>query len=576
MIIRFLLRRTLSGALTLFVISLTMFILFYVAPNDPARTIAGPQATFDVVEQIQRRLGLDQPLPTRFGQFLGDLVHGDLGYSYYNQRPVRDVIFDRLPITASVAIGAAVMWMVVGIPLGVASARRPGSKRDRAGTAFVLAGLSFPTFVVGLLLLYLLFFRLTLLGIEWFPAAGYVPLTESPFEWARHLFLPWVTIAFSTAATYARLTRGQMLEVFGEDYIRTARAKGLSERRVVYRHALRTAVTPLFTQFGLDVALLLGGLVVTEQVFGLQRDRPPGGRLGRPRRPADHHRHGAPGRHVRGGRQRARRPRLRAPRRTGQDRVMATLRERLATGGPPVLGTWVNTPSPDLVETLGLVGFDVVMCDLEHGEYGTDALPDLLRAARAAGCAAMVRTSHVSAREVAASLDAGADGVLAPGVGSVAEATRRRGGRPLPAARRARGGADGPGRRLRHGAVRRTTASGPRPASSRACRSRDPTGSRPSTGSSASPGSTSSSSARSTCPSISACPGETGHPAVVEAMTDIVERARQRGVATGTWAPTPAAARQWIDAGVRLVTVSSSTALFTTAAAALLAELRPT
>jgi len=268
-IVRFVFRRLLSGALTLFVISLTMFILFYVAPNDPARTIAGPQATFDVVEQIQRRLGLDQPLTTRFGRFLGDLVRGDLGYSYYNQRPVRDVIVDRLPVTASVAIGSAVLWMVVGIPLGVASARRPGSKRDRAGTAFVLAGLSFPTFVVGLLLLYVLFFRLTLLGIEWFPAAGYVPLTESPWQWARHLFLPWVTVAFSTAATYARLTRGQMLEVFNEDYIRTARAKGVPERRVVYRHALRTAVTPLFTQFGLDVALLLGGLVVTEQVFGL-------------------------------------------------------------------------------------------------------------------------------------------------------------------------------------------------------------------------------------------------------------------------------------------------------------------
>ena len=269
MIVRFLLRRTVSGLLTLFVISLLMFILFYVAPNDPARTMAGPQATFDVVEQIQRRLGLDQPLPTRFGRFLGDLAHGDLGYSYYNQRPVLDTILDRLPVTASVAVGAAVLWTITGIPIGVASARRPGSWRDRLGTTFVLAGLSFPTFVVGLLLLYVLFFRLTLLGIEWFPAAGYVPLTEDPWEWARHLILPWITVAFATAATYARLTRGQMLEVFGEDYIRTARAKGLSERRVVYRHGLRSAVTPLFTQFGLDVALLLGGLVVTEQIFGL-------------------------------------------------------------------------------------------------------------------------------------------------------------------------------------------------------------------------------------------------------------------------------------------------------------------
>jgi len=266
---RFVLGRVLSGLLTLFVISLVMFILFYVAPNDPARTIAGPQATFAVVEQIQERLGLDQPLPERFGRFLGDVVRGDLGYSYYNQRPVLDTILGRLPVTASIAAGSAVLWLAVGIPVGITSARRPGSLRDRLGTVFVLVGLSFPTFVVGLLLLYVLFFRLTLIGVEIFPAGGYIPLTENPLEWARHLLLPCITIAFVTAATYARLTRAQMLEVFGEDYIRTARAKGLSERRVVYKHGLRSAITPLFTQFGLDLALLLGGLVVTEQIFGL-------------------------------------------------------------------------------------------------------------------------------------------------------------------------------------------------------------------------------------------------------------------------------------------------------------------
>ena len=270
MTVRFLLRRIVSGVLTMLFICVVMFVLFYVAPNDPARTIAGPQATFDVVDQIRARLGLDQPMPTRFGHFIGDVLHGDLGFSYYTQRPVLDTILDRLPVTASLAIGSAVLFLVVGIPLGVTSARHPGSRRDRFGTVFVLAGLSLPTFVVGLVLLYLLFFRLTLLGIDWFPAGDYVPLTESPYEWARHLILPWLTVAFASAATYARLTRGQMLEVLSEDYIRTARAKGLSESRVVYRHGLRSAVTPLFTQFGLDVALLLGGLVVTEQIFGLQ------------------------------------------------------------------------------------------------------------------------------------------------------------------------------------------------------------------------------------------------------------------------------------------------------------------
>jgi peptide/nickel transport system permease protein len=266
---RFLLRRTTSGLLTMLAISIVMFVLFYVAPNDPARTIAGPQATYAVVEQIQERLGLDQPIHVRYGRYMGGLLQGDLGYSYFNQEPVLSTILRRLPVTASVAAGGALVWLAVGIPIGIASARRPGSLRDRFSTAFVLTGLSFPTFVFGLLLLYVLFFRLTLLGVEIFPAAGYVPLTESPLQWARHLLLPWVTIAFVTAATYARLTRGQLLEVLGQDYIRTARAKGLSERRVVYRHGMRSAITPLFTQFGLDIALLLGGLVVTEQVFGL-------------------------------------------------------------------------------------------------------------------------------------------------------------------------------------------------------------------------------------------------------------------------------------------------------------------
>lgn len=267
---RFVARRIVSAVLTLFVISVVIFVLFYVAPNDPARTIAGPQAKLEVVEQIRQRLGLDRPILERYGTFARGLLRGDLGYSYFNQRPVLDTILSRISITASVAVGGAVLWMLVGIPIGIASARRPGSVRDRLGTIFVLTGLSFPPFVFGFLLLYFLFFRLTLLGIEWFPAAGYVGLLDDPLQWARHMILPWISVAFLTAATYARLTRGQMLEVLGEDYIRTARAKGLSETRVVYRHGLRSAITPLFTQFGLDVAILLGGLVVTEQIFGLQ------------------------------------------------------------------------------------------------------------------------------------------------------------------------------------------------------------------------------------------------------------------------------------------------------------------
>jgi peptide/nickel transport system permease protein len=179
-------------------------------------------------------------------------------------------IAQRLPVTLSLAIGAALLFAVVGVAIGVMSARRPGSLRDRVGTVFVLSGLSFPTFVFGLLLLYVAFYLLTLWGLPIFPGSGYVPLTADPIGWAQHLILPWITIAFVSAATYARLSRAMMLDVLGEDYIRTARAKGLTERRVVYRHGMRSALTPLASQFGVDFAALLGGLVVTERIFGMQ------------------------------------------------------------------------------------------------------------------------------------------------------------------------------------------------------------------------------------------------------------------------------------------------------------------
>lgn len=267
--IRFLLRRSLFGVLTLFAISVIIFALFYVAPNDPARSIAGPQATFETLDLVRRNLGLDQPVPRRYWNFLVDLLHGDLGYSYYNDQPVRDVIFQRLPVTFSIAGGSAILLLLVGVPIGIMAARHPGSLRDRLGTAFVLTGLSLPTFVLGLLLLYVCFYLLTVAGLPVFPGGGYVALTVDPWEWARHLMLPWVTVAFVSAATYARLSRAFMLDVLNQDYIRTARSKGLRERTVVYKHGMRSVVGPLTTQLGVDVAALLGGLVVTEQIFGL-------------------------------------------------------------------------------------------------------------------------------------------------------------------------------------------------------------------------------------------------------------------------------------------------------------------
>lgn len=267
--LRFLIRRLLFGVLVLWLISVAVFVLFFVAPHDPARTIAGRQATAQTVALVQHRLGLDQPVLTQYWHFLSRLVHGDLGYSYYNSEPVRSLIFARLPVTLSLTLGGAVLWLLLGVSIGIMAARRPRSVLDRAATVFVLGGLSMPTFLVGLLLLYTLFFRLHIAGVNAFPGGGYVPFAQGPGLWAQHLLLPWLTLALVSAATYSRLTRTSMLEVLSEDYVRTARAKGISESRVVYRHALRSALTPVVTQLGIDVGSLLGGAIITENVFGL-------------------------------------------------------------------------------------------------------------------------------------------------------------------------------------------------------------------------------------------------------------------------------------------------------------------
>jgi 4-hydroxy-2-oxoheptanedioate aldolase len=241
--------------------------------------------------------------------------------------------------------------------------------------------------------------------------------------------------------------------------------------------------------------------------------------------------------------------------------------------GTTLFGTWVNTPSPELVETLGDVGFDCVFLDLEHGEYGTDALPGLLRAARAAGCYGVVRTSHVSAPEIGAALDAGADGVLAPGVGSVDEAAAVVSAAHYPPIG-ARGAAPMT-RAARYGttpfaAYREVTESGVVVGA----QIEGPAGLDAVDGILATPHLDLAFIGPFDLSQHLGMPGDTSHPSVVAAMTDIVERATARGIATGTWAPTPAAARPWVDAGVRLVTVASSTALFTQAASALIAELK--
>jgi peptide/nickel transport system permease protein len=270
-VVRFLVRRILTGILVVWLISLIVFGLFFVAPHNVATLLLGKFAAQNqqLVASVTHQLGLDQPITVQYGHFIARLLHGDLGYSYYSHQPVTTLIAQALPVTASLAIGAAIIWVTLGVLIGVLSATRPRSFLDRGATLFALTGLSFPTFVLGLLLLYFLFYRLHVAGVDLFPGGGYVPLTQDPGQWAAHLILPWITLAVATMAVYVRLTRGQLIETLGEDYIRTARSKGLRESRVTYRHGLRAALIPIATQFGIDVATLLGGVIVTEQVFGL-------------------------------------------------------------------------------------------------------------------------------------------------------------------------------------------------------------------------------------------------------------------------------------------------------------------
>jgi len=266
----FLLRRIGFAALVLVLISGFLFLLFFVAPGDPARLVAGERASTAQVEQVRQNLGLDKPIPVQYADFVLRSLQGDLGYSFRNQQPVTRLIAQRLPVTLSLCIGAVVLWLALGVPIGIASARHPGGWRDRLGQGFTLVGISFPSFVLGMAALYCLYFLPRQAGFTLFPAGGYKPFLRDPLQWAWHLCLPWMTLALTSAAIYARLTRSQMLEVLGEDWIRTARAKGLSETRVIFGHALRAVLTPLTTQLGADVAVLLGGAIVTEQVFGLQ------------------------------------------------------------------------------------------------------------------------------------------------------------------------------------------------------------------------------------------------------------------------------------------------------------------
>jgi peptide/nickel transport system permease protein len=267
---RYILRRVLWGVLLLILVSALTFVLFRILPTaDPARLRAGRNANPKVIAAIRANLGLNKPLLEQFWLYMkGLFLHFDLGYSYYSGASVRSLLFDRLPATLSLTIGAAILWMAIGLPIGILSALRRRSRLDRASMGASLLLVSAPEYWLGLIVLYL--FASDIGQVRVFPGAGsYAGLTTDPGKWFASLVLPWLVLAAGFAAVYARLMRTSLIEAMGEDYIRTARAKGVPERQVVLRHGVRAAITPILTIFALDVGVLLGGAVLVETVFDI-------------------------------------------------------------------------------------------------------------------------------------------------------------------------------------------------------------------------------------------------------------------------------------------------------------------
>lgn len=267
---KYIIRRLLWVIVLLFLVSLLTFVIFYLLPSaDPATLRAGRQPSPALVAAIRHNLGLDKPWYEQYYRYMKALVlHFNFGYSYQNNISVRTQIFDRLPATISLAVGAAVVWLVAGIAIGTISAVRRRSLFDRSTMGSALVAISAPPYWLGLLALFL--FANDIGKFPLFPGAGsYVPLSQNPAKWFTSLILPWLVLAAGFAAIYARLLRANLIEVMSEDYIRTARAKGVPERRVVLKHGLRSAITPIVTAAGVDIGVLLGGVILIETVFNI-------------------------------------------------------------------------------------------------------------------------------------------------------------------------------------------------------------------------------------------------------------------------------------------------------------------
>ena len=262
--LKFFLWRVLSTVPVVFVVTFVVFGLILLIPGDPAITIAGPDATPEQIEVIRERLGLNRPFLIQYVDWLGSALQGDLGTSLFTSRAVTTSIMESLPVTLTLTLTAILISLLISVPLAIISATRRGGWIDRLATVTSSIGIALPSFWLGLMLV--LLFSLTL---GWLPATGYVPLAQDPAAWLRHILLPALTLGVAAAAESTRQLRGSIIEVLQQDYVRTARAKGLRTRMVIGKHVLKNASVPLVTVIGLQVTLLLGGAIVVEQVFGI-------------------------------------------------------------------------------------------------------------------------------------------------------------------------------------------------------------------------------------------------------------------------------------------------------------------
>ncbi|WP_377269294.1 ABC transporter permease [Peterkaempfera sp. SMS 1(5)a] len=277
-------RRLVNVVVMLLVTSMVTFGIFFMVPklsgSDPVLRYVGKNANPVAIQGLRVKFGFDKPIYEQYGMFVKGVVAGRdynngpdvshcpapcFGYSIQNEQPVWPTLVDAVPVTASLAAGASVLWLVGGVATGVLSALRRRTLTDRITMVTALAGVSLPIYFTGLISS-----AVVIYSLGWLPPSNYVNFTDDPISWAQNLILPWITLAFLYAATYARLTRATMLEVMGEDYIRTARAKGLRERVVIGKHAMRSTLTPILTVFGLDLGGLIGGAILTENVFNLK------------------------------------------------------------------------------------------------------------------------------------------------------------------------------------------------------------------------------------------------------------------------------------------------------------------